>query len=62
MWFTIFVGSLVVFVIGMTTFAVGEFLISELTPFTLPIGGTLTLGGGLVTAVAGIAVIVQGSE
>ena len=62
MWFTIFVSALIVFVIGMATFAVGEYLVSGLTPFTLPIGGLLTLGGGLVTAVAGIAVIVSGPE
>lgn len=62
MWFTIFVGPLVVFVIGMATLAIGEYMLPGLTPFTLPIGGTLTLGGGVVVAVAGIAVIVQGSE
>ena len=57
MWFTIFVGSLLVFVIGMATFQIGEYLVSGLTPFTIPIGGTLTLAGGLATAVAGIALI-----
>ncbi len=62
MWFTISVGSLVVFIISMTTLTIGEYMLSGLTPLTLPIGGTLTLGGGLVTAVAGITVIVQGSE
>ena len=59
MWFMIFVGSLVVFVIGMATFAIGEYLVSGLTPFTIPIGGTLTPAGGLATAVAGIALIVS---
>ena len=59
MWLTTFAGAMVAFTIGMTTLATGEYLLSHLTPLTLPIGGTLTPGGGVATTVAGIAVIVS---
>ena len=62
MWFTTFIGSLVTLVAGMTTLAVGEYLLFGLTPFTMPISGTLTLSGGLAAPVSGIAVIVSGPK
>ena len=62
MWFTTFVDSLVTFVAGMITLAVGEYLLFGLTPSTMPISRTLTLGGGLAAAVSEIAVMVSGPE
>ena len=44
MWFTDSVQLLVAFTAGLAIFAVGEYLAAGLRPFTLPIGGTLTLG------------------
>ena len=59
MWLTTFAGALVAFTTGMTTPATREYLLSHLTPLTIPIGGTLTPGGGVATTVAGVAVIVS---
>ena len=59
MWFKIFVGSLAALVAGMSTLAVGAYLIPGLTHFTIPIGGALTLGGVLTAAVSGIPVMVS---
>ena len=59
MWFKTFVGSLAAFVAGMSTLAVGAYLLPGLTHFTMPIGGTLTLGGGLAAAFSSIPVMVS---
>ncbi len=62
MWFKTFVGSLAALVASMSILAVGEYLLPGLTHFTMPIGGTLTLGGGLIAGVSGMAVMVSGPE
>ena len=62
MWFSILVGALVTFTLGLTTLAVEEYLFSGFATITLPVGGLLTVSGGLLTVVAGIAVIVTVPE
>ena len=60
MWHTMFVGSLVAFVVGMLIFALGEYVISSWSNITLPVGAAIAGLSGLVTGVSGIAVIISG--
>ena len=53
------VGSLVALLAGMSTLAVGEYLLPGLAHFTMPIGETLKLGGALTAAVSEIPAMVS---
>ena len=57
MWDKIFIGSLVAFVIGITIFLLADYVVQYPSQVVLFLGGALVAIGGLVTGVAGIALI-----
>ena len=58
--YSLFVGAMVSFVVGMLIFALGEYLIPDWSDFTLLVGAAIAGVSGLVIAVSGIAVIWSG--
>ena len=58
--YRLFVGAMVVFVAGMLIFALGEYVVSDWSDFTLPVGAAIAGISGLVIVVTGIAVILSG--
>ena len=57
MWDKIFIGSLVAFVIGIAIFLLADYVVQHPSQVVLFLGGALVAIGGLVTGVAGIALI-----
>ena len=57
MWDKIFIGSLVAFVIGITIFLLADYVVQYPSQVVLFLDGALVAIGGLVTGVAGIALI-----
>ena len=57
MWDKIFKTSQVVFLAGMLSFLLGEFLAPGWSPVTIPVGAALAGSGGIAAVVSGIALI-----